>query len=186
MSRPKSKLFLAFLLSLVAGGAVWAVGNYPTDYPSSKIQLLNKQAEDLTKVPPHLLPKVPLAKVQSSQASQTLGAGEGLIQTRQGPFSPVEFITNSEWSGVVGNQLLLVFGGATGDLSDAPGLGGLRVYAENLADIQSGSYRYLGQYLSAERSLLSITSVLNQTLSLQSASGVLYNFDLSRLILSAA
>jgi len=129
----------------------------------------------LKKIDPHLV-----AQYQST-APIPMPTGEGLGRTRQGPFSPIEFLVNTWWTGIFRGELTMVYAGETGDEVKVVHVGGVRIYAQNYADTQIGRTRYLGQVLTSHKSPLTIVNKKGDILILKDSSGRNYWFDLRTL-----
>jgi hypothetical protein len=154
----------------------------PADYPPEKATAEANEAREMATaqaVAP-TKPTTPQPPPASAESTPALQAGID-NETRQGPFSPSEFLVRNLWQGPVGDGWLLVYAGATKNvtLDGSVGLAGLRVYSVTPAEIGSYDVRYIGTFLAPTLSSpLTIVDVSENRMHLRTDDGDVVSFDL--------
>lgn len=159
------------LILLSAGYAAYR----SSGVPPAKQALLDQQQADMANAI-----KVAKGLPDPPAPTQLPARQPGVIDMHQGPFPGSEFDVENFWQGTVAGSWLLVYAGGPRDASsgDVTG-GGIRIYTEPVDPNTGSTITPVGVYSSDSPTPLTITSVTGQTMTLVSAGGTSYSFNLS-------
>lgn len=157
------------------GGRTARAGSVATQgWPAAKSRLYDQQQQTLAAARVHPQPKLP----EVGPASATLPAPTrqaGIVNMRQGPFSPATFLVRDFWQGPLGSDWLLAYAGAELAPGGSPSRGAIRLFAES----PDSRLTPLGDYPAPTGTgPLTVVAANGSVLQLRDDRGVQVSFDL--------